>query len=268
VYNESVDEGRPDAMNMLRIHQFTLFGQTSTGQPPVHGVFARHGGVSLPPCDSLNVGFGGGDDPDRVRENRRRIKAALGLPVLVAARQVHGDRVGVVETAPDVDTELAECDALVSDRPGVGLLIQQADCQAILLHDPARQAVANIHSGWRGSVQNIIAKTVALMVARYGCRPENLRAAISPSLGPCCAEFVNYRRELPASFQAHRQGVHHFDFWAISRAQLREAGVRPEHIETAAICTRCQSDYFSYRREGITGRHASVIAVDTLPEAI
>lgn len=253
-------------MSKLQIHRFAIFGGADGGPPPVHGVFARHGGVSPPPCESLNVSFGVGDEEARVAENRRRIKAALGLPRLVAARQVHGDRVAVVAETPATDTELADCDALVTNQPGVGLLIQQADCQAILLHDPARQVVANIHSGWRGSVHNIIAKTVAALVAHYRCRPEDLRAAISPSLGPCCAEFVNYRRELPVAFQAHRQGERHFDFWAISRAQLIEAGMRPEHIETAALCTRCQADYFSYRREHITGRHASVIAL-ALPEA-
>ena len=150
--------------------------------------------------------------------------------------------------------------------PGTGLLIQQADCQAILLEAPGGLAVAAAHCGWRGSVLNIIGTTVAALCSTCGAAPETLRAAISPSLGPCCAEFVHYRTELPAWTHAYQVRPNHFDFWAISRRQLVEAGLRPEHIDTAGLCTRCNQQFFSYRRAaktagGVTGRNGSIIGL-------
>jgi len=224
-----------------------------------HGVFHRHGGASPAPWDSLNVGLAVGDAPERVAGNRRHIRRALGLAALAAARQVHGDGVAVLHEAPA--GELDGIDAMVTDVPGLGLMIQQADCQAVLFFDPVNRAVGIAHSGWRGSVANIIAKTVATMSASYGTDPGKLRAAVSPSLGPCCGEFVNHRRELPDSFRAFEVRPDHFDFWAVSRHQLGQAGVRDENITVAGVCTVCDRRFFSYRRDGTTGRNGSVIGL-------
>lgn len=231
------------------------------GEALTGGFFTRHGGVSLPPFDSLNVSYGVGDDAGRVARNRVRVKECLGLEVLVSARQVHEDRILSLSEPQVEDCEHAGFDALITNQPGVGLLIQQADCQAVVLHDPVRRVVANIHAGWRGSVGNVIGKTIARMTADFGADPAQLLAAISPSLGPCCAEFVHFRTELPSDLHHDQVTPSHFDFWAISRRQLREAGVLPSKITTAATCTRCDANYFSYRREGTTGRSATVIAL-------
>jgi hypothetical protein len=141
------------------------------------------------------------------------------------------------------------------------LLVQQADCQAVLLHDPVRKVVANVHSGWRGSVLNIIGKSVRQMINDFGTAPPDIQAAISPSLGPCCAEFVNQATELPEDFMSYQVRPNYFDFWAISHDQLKAAGVPSQHIHLAATCTVCNHEYFSFRREGITGRSASVIGL-------
>jgi len=101
------------------------------------------------------------------------------------------------------DTEFAEADGLITSEPGVGLLIQQADCQAVLLHDPEQRVIGAVHNGWRGSTLNIIAKTVAVMEDYYGVNPKNLKAVISPSLGPCCAEFIDFQQELPKCPAGH-----------------------------------------------------------------
>ena len=138
-----------------------------------------------------------------------------------------------------------------------------ADCQAILLYDPVRRVVANVHSGWRGSVSDIAGKTVAAMENRFGCRGRNLVAAIAPSLGPCCAEFRNYREEIPESFWRYKDGAEHFDFWKISRDQLAAAGLTPDNIHAGGLCTRCRTDlFYSYRGEARqTGRFAAVIGL-------
>ncbi|MFZ5775136.1 MAG: peptidoglycan editing factor PgeF [Thermodesulfobacteriota bacterium] len=223
--------------------------------------FSRHGGVSLAPYHSLNVGLHVGDDASAVSANRWRIKEHLGVKRLVSARQVHGDRVLLIEDMPASDLEHEGYDALVTALPGLGLMIQQADCQAVVLHDPRQHAIGNLHAGWRGSVANIIGTTVTAMSEAFGSRPADLLAAISPSLGPCCAEFVNFREELPPHFHRYQIRANHFDFWSISRDQLTAAGLLPENIQIASVCTKCSPDYFSHRREKITGRFATVVAL-------
>lgn len=217
-----------------------------------HGVFTRFGGLSGPKGDELWLAFNSVDPQANVLANIERAREALGLPPPAFVRQTHSDRVLVVRPSdayqPRGPEEAhADYDAMVAPEPGVGLLIKVADCQAVIIHDPVSGATGLAHSGWRGSVRNIIGATVAEMVS-LGLDPSGFKAAISPSLGPCCAEFINYRRELPEHFQKHMVGDAHFDFWAISREQLIEAGLRDENIETAGICTKCSPEFFSYRR--------------------
>jgi YfiH family protein len=226
-----------------------------------HGVFSRSGGVSPPPYDSLNLSHGVGDFAGNVEHNRRRLKRQFHIDLLVSSRQVHGDRVLVIDRRPSDDQEIQGYDALITDLTGVGLMVQQADCQAVLLVDAKRRLAGICHVGWRGSVQGIIGKTITAMHSSFGSQPGDLSAAISPSLGPCCAEFVNYRKELPRNFWKFEVSPNKFDFWAISSMQLQEAGVAEENIETAGICTLCSEAYFSYRRNKITGRFASVVGI-------
>ena len=232
-----------------------------------HAMFRRQGGVSASPFTGLNLSFSVGDDPAAVSQNREEVKRHLNVQYLASAVQVHGDQVTVVEDI-SCDQEYKDIDALVSGQKGVGLLIQQADCQAVLLHDPHCKVIGAVHSGWKGSVVNVIAKTVKAMQENFGTSPENLRAVISPSLGPCCAEFVHYAKEFPEPFHRWQVTANYFDFWAISRWQLSEAGLRNDHIEAIGICTMCNQNFFSYRRatkeqggSGMTGRNGSVITL-------
>ncbi len=227
-----------------------------------HGSFSRQGGASSPPWDSLNVGYNCGDDKLKVQYNRKKLKELLPIKILVSVNQVHGKEVFIVDKTNPADFEILEgYDALITDIPGVGLMIQQADCQAVMLYDPVREAVGIAHVGWRGSVVNILQKTIRAMVDVYGSRPAEMQAAISPSLGPCCAEFKNYLEELPPQFYSYQVRPEYFDFWSISRDQLCESGLMESRIAIACICTACSGEYFSYRREKITGRSASVIGL-------
>ncbi len=177
----------------------------------LHGIFTRRGGVSKAPYDSLNVSRGNGDSPEAVRENLNRIKNALGFERLVSSRQFHGDSMNFIdeESVQNLPAEpplliAPPADALATNLPGLGLLIKIADCQSIFLVDPQSRIIANIHSGWRGSVQNIAGKTVRRLEERFGLNPAATFAAVSPSLGPCCAQFVNYRSEIPENSGAFR----------------------------------------------------------------
>ncbi len=236
--------------------------------------FDRHGGAGVSVFSTKNVSFGVGDEDVVVRKNRELVRRALRLSTLVSARQVHGDRVHCYsgEVSGELSGEIDGVDALITERPGAGLMIQQADCQAVLLFDPVRPAIAAIHCGWRGSVAGIIGKIIARMGECFGTDPANLQAAVSPSLGPCCAEFIHYKKELPEAFHSFQVRDSFFDFWAITRWQLEEGGVSRDAITVAGICTACSPDYFSYRRacrtrDGVTGRNCSVIALRTTDAA-
>ena len=226
--------------------------------------FTRHGGVSSGRYTSLNVSHGTGDDPRNIEGNRARIQRRIGTERLISAHQIHSNRVYLDTGEIMLSHEVQEYDALISNRPGTALMVQQADCQAVLLYDQVNHAVAAVHNGWRGSVVNIIATTIDEMQRHYGTDPSDLQARISPSLGPCCAEFINHQKELPESFRRFQVGENQFDFWQISAEQLRGAGLQTDTIQLPDICTSCSQDYFSYRRavrEGVPqcGRHASVI---------
>ncbi|SHO48195.1 peptidoglycan editing factor PgeF [Desulfopila aestuarii] len=231
-----------------------------------YGLFDRHGGVSSGPFASLNIGLAVGDSIEAVEENRQLVKERMGVDWWLSGRQIHGEAVYVLEQAPDSDLEVDGYDALITNQQNVGLVIQHADCQAVLLYDPVSQAIGAIHSGWRGSVVNLIGKTVQAMADVFGTDARNLRAVVSPSLGPCCAEFVNYELELPVSFQEFMDDNRRFNFWEISKRQLMDCGIREESITLPNICTSCSTDYFSYRRacregDSVTGRNCSVIAL-------
>jgi len=226
----------------------------------------RHGGLGVSPYQSLNLSYGVGDNPALVTANRERLKDKHSIPVLLSAYQVHGDAIFVLDEPLHADLEVDNYDALITDQSNTGLLIQQADCQAICLYDPDRPAIAAIHSGWQGSVRNIAAKTVERLCKKYDSSPDKIQAFISPSLGPCCAEFVNHALEFPSSFLSFEESRNHFNFWKISTMQLMEAGIPAENISVSGVCTSCSSDYFSYRRacrngNGVTGRCATLITL-------
>lgn len=226
-----------------------------------HAVFPRLSGFSRAPFHRLNVSLAVGDDPTDVRRNRERVRHRLHGAELVFVHQVHGDGVVVIEEGANASVQ-AVGDALVTAQAQKALVVQVADCQPILFYDPKRRVAANAHSGWRGSLAGVAVRTVQVMAERFGSDPRDLLAGIGPSLGPCCAEFVNFRREIPPDLWGYRRGSNHFDFWAITRDQLIGAGLAADRIETSGICTRCRTDlFFSYRGEKTTGRFPAAIAL-------
>jgi polyphenol oxidase len=252
----------PD-LNGLKIYQFMLFKDLSG---ITHGIITRHGGTSRGGIEGLNLSFSVDDEPARVARHRSRVKEQFGLKGLYSLRQVHGKETVVINGVPDPvyhqSPESLSGDILMTDRPGQGLMIKQADCQAVLLVDPEHQAIANIHCGWRGNVNGVLIEAVGKMKQTYGSDPSRLLAGISPSLGPCCAEFIHYRDEIPARYWSFQTRPTYFDLWQISRAQLLEAGLEEDRIEMAGICTSCHTnDYYSYRKERLTGRFGTVIAL-------
>ena len=223
-----------------------------------HAIILRHGGFSQGSFSSLNLSRSGGDAEAQVKANFKHIKQILNLPEVVQNFQVHGNEVHAVESP----IEGLNGDGLISQAKNLSLLVTHADCQAALFYDPIQKAIAAVHSGWRGSVQNIYAETIRKMGVNYGTNPADLRVGISPSLGPFHAEFIHYRTELPSPFWNFETKPNHFDFWKISEMQLQEAGVLKDNIEIARLCTYANpEDFYSYRRCKLRGGHASFIAL-------
>jgi polyphenol oxidase len=252
----------------LSFFQFLNLSRFSTIR---HGIFTRKNGFSKKPFHSLNISFDVGDNPEKVLSNRKAIGECFGARAksrsMVYLKQIHSDQVCVLdgksmpERLNDSDM-LLNGDAVVTDCPEKNLVIQVADCQAVLFYDPVRHVAANVHSGWRGSIQNVIGKTLDVMKKHFLSNPKDVVAGIGPSLGPCCAEFVNYRTEIPKTFWKYKIKRNYFDFWKISKDQMKSEGLLDENIETIGICTKCRTDlFFSYRGEQVTGRFSVVLGL-------
>ncbi len=231
-----------------------------------HAVFTREGGVSTAPFDSLNVSFSSVDDRAAVGENRTRCAAALGLSPtqIVCAGLVHGTETAVVRSGsgtalPDGSRVIENVDVLITDTPGIGLLVTAADCLQVLLYDPETPALGMAHAGWRGLAGGVLTAAVRAMSERFGSRPSRLLAGIGPGLGPCCAEFSDPTNELPPWFAPYIHG-RHVDLWAAARDQLAAAGIAQVGIAQQAICTVCERHrFFSHRGDkGRTGRFAAI----------
>lgn len=234
-----------------------------TDEHAVHCFTTRAGGVSAGPLASLNLGPSRGDAPENVRENYRRVCAALGVEPegLVLSHQVHRDDIRVC-TAADAGKGYCavrdyDADGLVTDVPGLTLTIFSADCIPILLYDPVRRCVGACHGGWRGTALDIAGKTVRTLSRVYGTDSADLRCVIGPGICPRCFETDEdvpdalesslgawtrrYARALGGGrFQVDLKGIH--------RECLEKAGVRPERIVISDDCTACRPDiYWSHR---------------------
>ena len=234
------------------------FSNITNIQNIVHGIFTRIGGHSHTPYQSLNLSYGVGDDPIAVQRNIQRVCNVMGLSQYQSLNQTHSCTIHKIAS---INQDDLIGDALITEKPDILLIIKTADCQPVLLVDSDNTRVAVIHSGWRGSVQNIIGKTIAQMVD-LGTNPQNILAGIGPSLGPCCAEFIHYQQELPKYMWSYEKTPNFFNFWEISKAQLQKAGVLKKNIEISNFCTKCSPDlFYSYRRKKISGRFGSVIGI-------
>ncbi len=225
-----------------------------------HGFTTRDGGASAAPFDALNLGDRVGDDPAAVEENWGRLAAATGLG-FARVRQVHGAEV-VEADGPCLPSR--EADAVLSRTPGLAACVAVADCVPVLLADPAAGLVAAVHAGWRGTLARAAAAGVAALL-RAGASPGRLRAAIGPSIGPCCYQVSEaLAGQFEAAFGAGvvRRGADgpRLDLWTANARTLAEAGVG--EVERLDRCTACDPRrFFSHRRDaGRTGRMVAYVA--------
>lgn len=260
-----------------------------------HGFSTRRGGASTVYGEgSLNLGWTKEDDPALVAENRRaflrEVQGDCGDEAgarMVTLMQVHAARVlrireedgvgeGGLESAEG--RAVLEGDGMMTDLSGVMLGIQTADCVPVLVADVERRAVAAFHAGWRGTVAGIVEHGIGRMREEYGSRPEDLIAAVGPSIGACCYSVgQEVRSEFGAGFGYAEELFHtvggqmHLDLWEANRRQLLDAGVKAERVAVVGECTACavsggERKYFSHRAErGFAGRMMSAVGVASLP---
>lgn len=216
---------------------------------------SREGGTSEPPFASLNLASHVGDDVAAVQANRAVVAKALGVRRLVTMRPNHGNSVAVV-TAGDV--EVHDVDAIVTTESNLGLLAQGADCAPIVLADERMGVIGAVHCGWRGVVAGIIPATLAAF-AELGARPDWVR--IGPTI---CAACYPVGDEVAQAFAAiggvvslANDGTASVDIRASIAQQCEREGVR---VEMVGGCTFEDQRQFSYRRDGLTGRHGAGIA--------
>jgi YfiH family protein len=243
-------------------------------------VSTRHGGVSAPPYDSLNLGLRVGDQDERVVENRQRLFAAFELPLerSVWCKQVHADRVVVVGAADagrgstEEETIVEETDALVTDTLDLPLCVTVADCVPVVIFDPQRHVVGLAHAGWGGTVARISSRTVGVMRDQFGSDPASMVAAIGPSIGPAGYEVgedvieratESFGAPVSEILTAADGGKALFDLWSANRIDLEEAGLAAERIEVSGIASEGQlEDFYSHRVEGPrTGRFIAVVSL-------
>lgn len=259
-------------MSIHTIKKGTLEYLAAEGISVPHAFTTRLGGVSRDHLFGLNLAMHKGDLDANVEENYRILTSALGVDgqKLVLTRQVHGDVIRVVTQADCCGVDhhaYPECDGLITNTPGVSLMVFTADCTPILLHDPVTGAVGAAHAGWRGTALDIAGKTVAAMVAAFGCRPENIRGAIGPNIGPCCFETdADVPLALEETFgEAVRKYVRpsgnkfYVNLKAVNALALRRAGVAS--VEISEDCTMCRPDrYWSHRyTRGLRGSQGALI---------
>lgn len=213
----------------------------------------RHGGVSSGPYRSLNLGRLTDDDPAAVQENRARLAGTVGAP-LAMIRQVHGAEVRVADAPPDPGEPLAEVDGQATASSGLAPIVLVADCLPIAVAGDGAAAI--LHAGWRGLAGGIVDRGVRVLRELGASGP--LEAAIGPGAGRCCYEVGEEVRERFAAYGPEVRNGGNLDLKAVARLQLERAGV--ERVSDAGICTICDEDFFSHRRErGVTGRQAGVI---------
>ena len=250
-----------DGLKYLQFESMIMPGLTQA-------IFTRQGGLSKPPWSALNLGGTVGDDPEHVKENLDLLLRSLEYKseMLVQVRQIHSATVILAESPMDGQRQ---GDAIITNQPGLLMLMRFADCVPILFYDPVKQAAGIAHAGWQGTVKQVSFHAARAMEREFGSKPSDIRAGIGPSIGPDHYYIQNdvikqvetvFPDNLDELLRIDSDGVK-LDLWNANKISLQRAGV--ENIEISGICTGCNTkDWFSHRAEnGITGRFGAVIGL-------
>ncbi len=229
------------------------------------------GGSSNSYYKGLNLAYHVGDRKINVDKNRKLVLGKLGLGSaknIYSARQVHGDSIIVVdEKIPDNSSDMIEADCLVTSMTDTPVMVMGADCNLVLVVDTQKRVVAAVHAGWKGTLAGIIEKTITFLENKYITRPCDLSIYFGPCIRKCCYRIetgmldkfiVKYGNW---DFYHLQKEEIFLDLVKLNKAQLKDSGVSEEKIFDCNECTFCNSDFFSYRKNKITGRQAGIAAI-------
>jgi polyphenol oxidase len=251
--------------NGLKYFQFELLDR----QPVCHAIFTRQGGVSPVPYHSLNIGGNMGDSDENIIENKKIIFNTLNIPFdsQYDVWQVHGCHVDIPELPRKPLQKYVQADAILTDNPGLTLVMRFADCVPILLYAPVKHVAGIVHAGWQGTLINTIGAAIKSMKSRFNIDPQEIIAGIGPSIGPDHYSIhedvlIRVKDTFGQGWQKviqFTEGKIYLNLWKANEINLLNSGV--EKIEIAKICTACHTeDWFSHRAEGgKTGRFCALI---------
>ena len=269
----------------LNVHKngeviYLTFPKIEAAKGVRHAFSTRAGGVSKGNCSTMSFGFSLGDDKNDVLKNYEIFCQAFGAKAenCVLSQQTHTANLRIV-TRDDAgkgifrDRDYSDIDGLVTNEKGLVLVTQYADCTPLAFYDPVKRVVATSHGGWRGTVAEIAKKTVEKMASEFGSDPADILCGIGPNIGQCCYEVddpvineinkLSYL-DLPSCYTVKGGGKYMLDLREVNREILIHAGIRPENIDVADLCTCCNSDIFHSHRatKGKRGTLALMIALD------
>lgn len=219
----------------------------------------------------MNFGSSVGDNIQRVKQNRERALAVLDIQEdsVYDVYQVHSTEIVVTKKPRTQDEPHLRADAMITNRPGITLMMRFADCVPILLFDPIKHVIGLAHAGWIGTVNQIAKKTILKMEQEFGTNPGDILAAIGPAIGPdhyivgkeVIEKVVSSFGDLSENLIIKRGEKSYFNLWQANQVLLNETGVK--NIEVAEICTQCKlEDWYSHRGEhGTTGRFGVVMGL-------
>ncbi len=271
--------------NTLNVHKngevvYLTFPKIAQAGGVKHAFSTRFGGVSTGDCSTMSFGFSLGDKPENVLENYRIFCEAFGTDCknAVLSQQTHTANLRIVTKKDSgkgifLERDYSDIDGLVTNERGLVLVTQYADCTPLAFYDPVKRVVATSHAGWRGTVQEIAAKTIALMRDRFGSDPADILCGIGPNIGKCCYEVddpvinevnkLSYL-ELDSCYTPKGGGKYMLNLREVNRQIMVHSGINPQNIDVADLCTCCHSDVFHSHRatKGKRGTLALMIGLD------
>ncbi|MBQ5446187.1 MAG: peptidoglycan editing factor PgeF [Lachnospiraceae bacterium] len=268
--NKYLEERINDKLPLIKYSQFDKVPFIE------HGFTTRLGGVSSGIYKSLNLSFTRGDDSENVIKNYEIIAENIGCQIsdFVASDQTHTTNIRIV-TSEDKgkgitrEKDYHDIDGLITNESGIVLFTYFADCVPLFFADEQKKVVAVSHSGWKGTAHRMGKVTVDTMCEEFGCSRENIICAIGPSICKSCYEVSEdlieefsktySENQIKSIFEEKENGKYLLDLWKANEIVLKDAGIKPEHIENREICTCCNKDVlFSHR--GLNGKRGNLAA--------
>jgi len=227
-----------------------------------HGFFFKNGGVSTGIYLSLNFRILGNDSKANVFKNNEIVKQELNLSKVHKAIQYHTDNILILDNNNKIKYEIEklndeEFDSYLTNEKGIATVITTADCNPIVIYDPIKNVVANVHSGWKGTIKQIYLKTIRLMNKKFDCNYEDIIVCIGPSINKCCfcSSNLEFKKQFTDIWPNEKEyitnkenGEFFIDLPYVIKKDLIQLGLKEDNIALSNICTVCNSDIcFSYR---------------------